>query len=119
LAGRCDEVTVTLHANGAVTVDDNGAGIPVGIHPEEKISTLELVMTTLHAGGKFDRSGYKISGGLHGVGVSAVNALSKGMVVHVRRDGDLWEQRYEIGRPVSPVKKVRKLQKGEPTGTRT
>ena len=119
LAGRCDHITVTLHDNGAVTVDDNGAGIPVGIHPQEKISTLELVMTTLHAGGKFDRSGYKISGGLHGVGVSAVNALSAGMVVQVRRDGHLWEQRYEQGRPVTPVKQVRKLSKGEPTGTRT
>jgi DNA gyrase subunit B len=119
LAGRCDQITVTLHENGAVTVEDNGAGIPVGIHPEEKISTLELVMTTLHAGGKFDSSGYKISGGLHGVGVSAVNALSAGMIVQVKRDGYLWEQRYEIGRPVTEVKRLRKLRKGEGTGTRT
>ncbi len=119
LAGRCDHITVTLHENGAATVEDNGAGIPVGIHPQEKISTLELVMTTLHAGGKFDRTGYKISGGLHGVGVSAVNALSAGMIVQVRRDGFLWEQRYEKGRPVAEVKKIRKLSKDEGTGTRT
>ncbi len=119
LAGRCDEVTITLHKDGAVTVADNGAGIPVGMHPEEKISTLQLVMTTLHAGGKFDDSGYKISGGLHGVGVSAVNALSSKMRVQVKRDGHLWEQRYEIGRPVTEVTKVRKLKPGETTGTLT
>ncbi len=119
LAGRCDQVTIILHDGGAVSVEDNGAGIPVGLHPEEKISTLELVMTTLHAGGKFDNSGYKISGGLHGVGVSAVNALSSGLSVQVRRDGHLWEQRYEKGRPMTEVQKVRKLKKGEGAGTRT
>ncbi|MBN1286085.1 MAG: DNA topoisomerase (ATP-hydrolyzing) subunit B [Anaerolineae bacterium] len=119
LAGRCDEIVVVLHADGSVTVSDNGAGIPVGIHPEEKISTLELVMTTLHAGGKFDKSGYKISGGLHGVGVSAVNALSSQMRVQVKRDGYLWEQQYRMGRPVAEVAKVRALEPGEPTGTLT
>jgi DNA gyrase subunit B len=91
----------------------------VGLHPEEKISTLQLVMTTLHAGGKFDNSGYKISGGLHGVGVSAVNALSSQMRVHVKRDGYLWEQRYEIGRPVGDVEQIRRLEPEEQTGTFT
>ena len=87
LAGRCDRIEIVLNADGSVTVNDNGGGIPVGIHKQSNISTLQLVMTTLHAGGKFDSSAYKVSGGLHGVGVSAVNALSDWLVSEVRRDG--------------------------------
>ncbi len=118
LAGACDTIEVILHENGAVTVNDNGRGIPTGPHPKEKISTLELVMTRLGAGGKFDGGGYKVSGGLHGVGVSAVNALSASMEVEVRREGKVWVQRYERGHPITPVVEVRKMRKGEPTGTR-
>jgi DNA gyrase subunit B len=105
LVGACDQINVTIHANGAVTVEDNGRGIPVGLHPTEKVSTLQLVMTELHAGGKFGGGGYKVSGGLHGVGVSAVNALSRGMQVEVHRDGYVWRQRYERGSPVTEVQR--------------
>ena len=117
LAGRCDSIVVVLHKDGSVSVDDNGNGIPVGIHPTEKISSLELVMTRLGAGGKFDGQAYKVSGGLHGVGVSAVNALSKWLRATVRRDGNVWQQEYRIGVPVGPVQSIRKMEKGEPTGT--
>lgn len=119
LAGRCDRVEITIHANSSVTIEDNGIGIPVDEHPTEKLSALELVHTTLHSGGKFDSSVYKVSGGLHGVGAAAVNALSEWMVVTVRRDGAVWEQRYERGLPVTPVERVAHLQDGEDTGTRT
>ncbi len=108
LAGACSEISVTIYKNGAVSVADNGRGIPVGKHPTEKISTLQLVMTELNAGGKFGGGGYKVSGGLHGVGVSAVNALSIGLEADVRRDGYLWRQRYQRGKPVSEVEKVGK-----------
>ncbi len=117
LAGRCDSIDVVLHDDGSVSVDDNGDGIPVGIHPVEKISSLELVMTRIGAGGKFDSQAYKVSGGLHGVGVSAVNALSKTMTATVRRDGRLWQQTYHAGRPEGPVKEVRKLKDSESSGT--
>jgi DNA gyrase subunit B len=117
LAGRCDAISVTLHEDNSVSIDDNGDGIPVGKHPTEKISTLELVMTRIGAGGKFDSQAYKVSGGLHGVGVSAVNALSEWMVASVRRDGKLWQQEYHTGKPTGPVKPVRKLKTGESTGT--
>ncbi len=118
LAGRCDHILVTLLENNAVSVTDNGVGIPVGIHKKEGVSTLQLVMTEVGAGGKFDNSAYKVSGGLHGVGVSAVNALSSELRAEVFRDGYLWEQVYNEGRPATEVVKVRKLEPGEATGTR-
>jgi DNA gyrase subunit B len=118
LAGRCDHILITLYDNNAVSVTDNGVGIPVGIHKKEGVSTLQMVMTEVGTGGKFDNSAYKVSGGLHGVGVSAVNALSAELRAEVFRDGHLWEQTYNEGRPATEVKKVRKLQDGESTGTR-
>jgi len=117
LAGRCDHITVTLHDNHMVSVADNGVGIPVGIHKEEGISTLQMVMTQVGTGAKFDGQAYKVSGGLHGVGVSAVNALSSYFRSQVYRDGYLWEQTYEAGKPTSKVRKVRPLEPGEGTGT--
>ncbi len=114
IAGFADELSVTLHEDGSVTVTDNGRGIPVEIHPKTKKSTLETVMTTLHAGGKFGSGGYKVSSGLHGVGSSVVNALSTKLVATVRRDGFSWTQEYKQGKP---VKKVEKGQATKETGT--
>lgn len=119
LAGRCDRIEVVIHEDESVSITDNGVGIPVALHPTEKVSALELVHTTLHAGGKFDNDAYKVSGGLHGVGAAAVNALSELMVVTVRREGHEWSQTYKRGVPQGPVSKDRKLKRGEKTGTTT
>ncbi|MEM7033981.1 MAG: DNA topoisomerase (ATP-hydrolyzing) subunit B [Chloroflexota bacterium] len=119
LAGRCDTIVVTVHADQTVTVSDNGSGIPVAPHPEKKISTLELVLTSLHAGGKFDSAAYKVSGGLHGVGLSAVNAVSERLVVEVKRDGGLYRQEYAKGIPQTAVERIADLpaDRQEETGT--
>lgn len=103
LEGFCTEITLILRKNGSITVIDNGRGIPVGMHPTEKRPAVEVVMTMLHAGGKFGKGIYKVSGGLHGVGVSVVNALSKWLEVKVKRDGKIYVQKYEKGIPVTPV----------------
>lgn len=116
LGGFNDRVIVTLHKDGSVSVEDRGRGIPVDIHPVEKRSALEVVMTVLHAGGKFDKSSYKVSGGLHGVGVSVVNALSEWMTAQVRRDNKIYFQEYHRGIPVEKVKQIGTY-KGDQTGT--
>ncbi|MBV9281495.1 MAG: DNA gyrase subunit B, partial [Chloroflexi bacterium] len=116
MQGACDLISVTLHTDGKVTVEDNGRGIPVETHPKVGISTLEVVMTRLHAGGKFDKRGYKVSGGLHGVGVSVVCALSSWIAVEVSRDGKRWRQEYAEGKPIT---KVERVGTSTETGTRT
>ncbi|HIC69727.1 MAG TPA: hypothetical protein EYO90_09415 [Candidatus Latescibacteria bacterium] len=106
MAGRCSRIDVTLQSNGSVLVVDDGHGIPVGIHPGEGKSGVEVVMTMLHAGGKFDKKAYQVSGGLHGVGASVVNALSEWLVVEVRQAGKVYHQRYNRGQPVADLKVV-------------
>src|SRR5207302_1588983 len=117
LAGRNDLVEVTLHPDNSVTVRDAGAGIPVDVIPEQGMSALTVVLTKLHAGGKFGGEGYKVSGGLHGVGVSVVNALSEYLVAEVRRDGKVFRQEFERGEPRGDMEIVRDMGKEDPAGT--
>ena len=117
MAGFCDKVELILNNDGSVTETDNGRGIPVDIHPLKKVSALEVIMTSLHSGGKFDNDSYKVSGGLHGVGISVVNALSTKTIAEIKRNGKIYRQEYLVGKPSAPVKEVGKVSNIEETGT--
>ncbi|RQG90777.1 DNA topoisomerase (ATP-hydrolyzing) subunit B [Natrarchaeobius chitinivorans] len=117
LAGYCDEITVTIHDDGAVTVADDGRGIPIDTHEEYDRPALEVILTVLHAGGKFDNKSYQVSGGLHGVGVSVVNALSGRLETVVKRDGGVYHHEFEAGEPVGDMERVRDMEPDEETGT--
>src|SRR5688572_29242610 len=111
LAGHCNNITVIINEDNSITTEDDGRGIPVDLHKKEGVSALQVVMTKIGAGGKFDKDSYKVSGGLHGVGVSVVNALSRHMKSTVFRDGKIYEQEYERGKSLYPVKQIGETEK--------
>src|SRR5690349_9145207 len=117
LAGYCDRIVMTLQADGGIRVEDNGRGIPTDTAPGQELPALTLALTVLHAGGKFGGGGYKVSGGLHGVGVSVVNALSTKVIAEVKNRGHLWRQTFSVGVPDGPLEEVRPMEDGERTGT--